>query len=145
MDHFLPIQKTPIWDIHGLNANPHPPHPPPHYFSIKKKKKKKKDSTSIVSLLVKHPNLSPPSIFIIQEQQQPLTKVIVWFERIFIFKDQKKKKIKILKKTELPDNKTAKTRKTQLTKNKITTKSKTPQPHTKSPIFYKKNNENKKQ
>ena len=53
---------------------------------------KKKDSTSIVSLLVKHPNLSPPSIFIIQEQQQPLTKVIVWFERIFIFKYQKKKK-----------------------------------------------------
>ena len=76
-----------------------------------------------------------------------ITKVIVWFKRIFTFKDQKKKKkIRILKKNELQDNKTAKTRKTQITKNKITTKRKTPQPHTKYPIFYqKKKNENKRQ
>ena len=41
--------------------------PLPHYFFIKKEEEK--DSISIVSLLVKHPNLSPPSIFIKQEQQ----------------------------------------------------------------------------
>ena len=49
-----------------------PPPPSPTIFLLKKKKRKKekKDSTAIVSLLVKHPNLSPPSIFIKQEQHQ---------------------------------------------------------------------------